>query len=45
MLREMTPQWLGMWWVVALMLLIALFLDNYDTLRFRRVARKQRAQA
>jgi lipopolysaccharide export system permease protein len=45
MLRKMTPEWLGMWWVVALMLLIALFLDNYDTLRFRRVARKQRAQA
>ena len=45
MLREMTPEWLGMWWVVALMLLIALVLDNYDTLRFRRVARKRRAQA
>ncbi len=33
------------WWVLALMLLIALVLDNYDTLRFRRVERKRRAQA
>ncbi|MEJ2399472.1 MAG: LptF/LptG family permease, partial [Gammaproteobacteria bacterium] len=45
MLRKMTPEWLGMWWVLVLMLLIGLILDNYDTLRFRRKARKQHAQA
>lgn len=42
MLKEVTPAWMGTWWVPAMMLLLALFLARRD-LRNRVVNRKRRA--
>jgi lipopolysaccharide export system permease protein len=44
MLLGLTPAWMGLWWILVVMFLIAPVIEGYDQMRFR-LARRRRAAA
>jgi lipopolysaccharide export system permease protein len=45
MLFGMTPDWMGLWWILVLMLVIAAMIEGYNGMRFKQVRRNRHAAA
>lgn len=45
MLFGITPEWIGLWWILVLMLAIAAIIEGYNGMRFKQIRRNRHAAA